>query len=254
MVRTEHSNRLPKAYRSLFSASGTNGLARLRCSRDDSIAIQAAWEEVALTIPEAEDPQIYRPDKEKLNWFIGFLEGRLNIAAPKWWANLVLDARARRRSIILLGQPTADPYHKVRLKYVTCPRDTTVEKSGDSYIVAIGADSVTLPDEMLLKSDRDELLCNISACFVPEYCFVAVHTDLGYPHDVACIDRSSGKLKWKAEACGCFFGFGGRAHSWVSVSMQGDRVFVFGAGNFGFYVHAFRTDNGNTVFRFSSNF
>src|SRR5262249_42532767 len=123
------------------------------------------------------------------------------------------------------------------------------------YSLIIGKDSIKLPDEILQKSDDGNLFGSISGCFTPNYCFVAVHDDVGYPSAVACIDRSSGKLLWKAEACGCISGFAmGRHQSWVSVIVHEDRVFVFGAASVGFYAQAFRSDSGKTIFQFSTDF
>src|SRR5580704_13612816 len=65
------------AFHELFAVAGANGLAALREFPHDSIAIQAAWEEVARTLPKTVDKSdlSLRPDLRKLSWFIGFLEG-----------------------------------------------------------------------------------------------------------------------------------------------------------------------------------
>ena len=44
----------------------------------------------------------------------------------------------------------------------------------------------------------------------------------------------------------------GPSSSWVSVTVQDDRVVVFGASG-GFYAHAFRADTGKTIFGFSTD-
>ena len=64
-------------------AVGPGGLPALRLHPHDGIAIQAAWEEVTLTVPEEKQDQPVRPDRHKLDWFLGFLEGRGRVRAPR---------------------------------------------------------------------------------------------------------------------------------------------------------------------------
>src|SRR5258708_2461801 len=80
-------------YRSLFKAAGGEGLGKLKIHRDDSIAIQSAWEMVRLTVPENQGKAAYRPDPKTLTWFLGFLEGRMRVSPPEWWHQVVIDAR-----------------------------------------------------------------------------------------------------------------------------------------------------------------
>jgi hypothetical protein len=255
LAKATWSHEAEESYRALFAACGQSELSALRRSEDDSIAIQAAWREIALTIPEENGPQVYRPDKDKLRWFLGFLEGRGRIDSPKWWAEIVADMRAHRRSNIFSREWAGNPYHEAGVKFVRAPHGTTIKKDGNDYLLTIGGDSVKLPDEILEKSDDGELSGNFSGYFTPKRCFVAVHNDVGYQHTVACIDRSTGELVWRAKACGCFWGGATGIHeSRVSVTLHEDRVVVFGAAHTGFYAHAFRAEDGKTIFRFSSGF
>ena len=50
----------------------------------------------------------YRPDRHKLDWFLGFFEGRACVQPPQWWADVVRNAEASSRDSIrfdLPGQP-----------------------------------------------------------------------------------------------------------------------------------------------------
>lgn len=256
VINAKDSVKVATLYRSLFTVAGNDGLSALKRSRYDSIAIQAAWEELTLFLPEMKVMKVYRLDKDKLNRFLGFVEGRARVKIPKWWAESVIETRAHRRSNIYPGRPSKIPYHyHAGMKYITAPHDTTVKKDGNSYILRIAKNSIRLPEEILQKTDHGDLSGSFSGCFTSKHCFIAVHGDAGYSHDVACIDRSSGKLIWKSEACGCWWGgVYGVSESWVSVTVQEDRVVVFGASSMGIYAQAFRADNGNTIFRFSDSF
>ncbi len=113
-------------------------------------------------------------------------------------------------------------------KHAVPPTGKRVVKDGDSFILHIANNSVKLPDSILEKSNKGELMCNFSGVFTDKHCFVAVHENVGYPHDVACIDRQSGKLVWVKEACGCWLGGASGIHeSWVSVTIQNDQVVIF---------------------------
>ena len=245
-------------YQYLFATAGKSGLAALRRSQCDSIAIHAAWEEARSTVPEKRNSKVQRLDKGKLNWFVGFLEGRARVDAPRWWAQAVVDAHSNGGFTVSAGEPSKKPYHNAGIEGVDAPHDTTIKTEGSDYMLTIGMDTITIPDEFLRRTDKGQLYGNFSGCFTPKHCFVTEHSDVGAPHDVVCINRSSGEVVWKAEACGSLHGLYSIMsygyESWVSVTVQEDRVVVFGASPMGLYAHAFRIDNGKTVFRFSSRF
>jgi hypothetical protein len=62
-------------YGDLFNSLTTEGLKKLQTHSSDTIAIQAAWEEIERRLPLNSDSEI-RPDRDKLARFLGFLEGR----------------------------------------------------------------------------------------------------------------------------------------------------------------------------------
>lgn len=243
-------------YRSLFAAAGPNGLSRLQSLPDDSIAIQAAWESVALTVPLEMTNEPVRLDADRLNWFVGFFEGRARVSLPKGWRELMLDARTNQRDNIFPGEPKSNPYHDAVAGRVKCPTDASVNTSSDAVVFRIAADRIMIPEKIMRRAEDGGVYFNVSGCFTPERCFLAVHNDFGAPHDVACIDRSSGKLLWKSTACGsCWHPVWGSGKCWVWVVFtDDDRVFVFGAESCGFYVHAFNADDGKSLLHFSSRY
>ena len=252
----EYSHEYGELYRSLFTACDASELAALSANKNDSIATQSAWEQVAMTVPKEDGKKAYRPDAAKLNWFLGFFEGRNRVSAPAWWRTIVLDARANRRDNIYPGKPKEWPYHRSELKWVSCP--TTASVTEDKRIVTYrnGDDSIVIPEELLDRADSGKLSCNISCTFTKTNCFVAVHDDVGSSHDVACLDRKTGNVVWKSKACGCWWGNAtGQHESWVSLVPTDDgRVFVFGSASVGLYAHGFDASNGKTLLRFSNNY
>ena len=91
LAEVKYPYEYPELYRSLFVA-GANGLTRLQTLANDSIAIQSAWEAVNLTVPLELGDRPYRPDSEKLHWFLGFLQGGARVSPPSWWREAVLTA------------------------------------------------------------------------------------------------------------------------------------------------------------------
>ena len=227
----------------------TSRLMALSSAKNASIATQSAWKRVRLTLPKENGLEIGRSHREKLSWFIGFFEGRNRITVPKWWRTIVMDGGFIREP------QKIRPYHQTAIEGVNCPLGATVEEKDRIVTYRSGTDSIVLPEELLDRDDSGELWCNISCVFTARHCFVAVHDDVGYDHDVACIDRGTNKIVWKSKACGCWWGRASGLHeSWVSLVATDDgRVFVFGAAWTGFYAHGFDASNGKTLVRFSSN-
>lgn len=252
----EDPYRSAQAYRSLFATAGADALSRLQIVDDDSIAIQSAWEAVALTVPVKNGDSFYRPDAQKLNWFLGFLQGRTRVSPPDWWREVVLDARANRRNNIYHGDPKSVPYRRrTGIDRVTCPKNASVQKNGDSIVYRVGEAKISIPEELKERGNHGTFIENVSGSFTDKHCFLALHDPVGYPHKVGCIDRTSGKLVWKATVCGSWWGdSSGSFESWVAVVPTGDgRVFVFGAAG-GLYLQGFRATDGQSLVRFSTNF
>ena len=236
-----------EAYRELFTAAGKDHIPALQCHNDGSIAVQAAWQKVIGTLTEKEREEGLPPrDKQALSRFVGFVEGRTRVAVPKWWADFIVKGPVKAKQ---------KWYHNAGRKYVFAPKDTRITSDGDGYTLHISNDSVKLPDSILRKADSGELVCRVSGLFTQKHCFVAVHDGVGFSHDVACVDRTTGKLVWVSKACGCWIGGASGVHeSWVTVTHQHGQVVIFGASWTGFYMHSFDPVTGKSRFKFSTVF
>jgi hypothetical protein len=223
---------------------------------DDSDAVKAAWEEVIRTIPDKEGDRMHVVNRRKLDWFLGFLEGRARVRSPKWWAESLVSAEANRRDDIYFYFSGDDTYHDAGLDSVVAPPDTTLSKMDGKIILRVNKDSVAVPRYLFFAEwdDNGKLPSNtgVSAVFNKSRCYVAVHYLTGdYP--LACIDRSTSKVLWTTSVAGAReFSIGGMAHQCVTVTLQDDRVVVFGCSGGGINAEGFLADNGTSVFRFSS--
>ena len=228
----------------------------------DGIALQAAWQDVAVTVPEKESRSAVRPDHDKLVWFLGFLERRARVRAPKWWAESLLESRAYARDNICPGRSSDEDWladhHKSGLDFVSTPRDTMLKRDGERIVLQIGPESSPFPAAILTenmgKNPNGELLGSVSGLITRDRCYVAVHDNTGYPHRLYCIDRSSGKTSWKTKVWGNFWGnLEGQTTAWVSIVESEGRVFVFESST-GMNVEAFRVADGKTLFRFATTY
>jgi hypothetical protein len=79
---------------------------------------------------------------------------------------------------------------------------------------------------------------------------------VGYPYQLACIDRKTGKVVWNSDVFAHFWGAvsGARTEMSVAVTEQGGRVVLFGLSWAGFHVEAFKPGDGTSLFRFSTGF
>ena len=236
---------MAKGYRKMFARIGPGGIRQLQAHSNDGVALQAAWEEVALTVPEKEPKQAVRPDSHRLAWFLGIVEGRLHTQVPQWWQEVVLDCGANRRDNIYPGQPKENPYHKAGLDTARCPRDTTLRREAGTIMLRTEKESVAIPENVLGKSDDGRVDSNVSALFTPVRCYLAVHGDWGYGFQLICIDRPSAKVLWKTDVWGTWWaGVEGQSDMWVAVTEQKNRVSVFGASSNGIHVEGFRKEDG----------
>ena len=227
----------------LFKWATVARLRRLQTNPSDSIAIQAAWQQVELTVPFFEPTHAVRPDRNKLSWFLGFLEKRARVKTPQWWAEAVLDAQANRRGNVYAGQIEATPPEAI------------FDKQEGKPVIRLGSGCVPIPAGLQDKLGRNGIDHNVSVLITPLRCYVAVYNDFGQPYRLACVERSSATVRWVADVWGSYWhavaGFS--CNHWVEVREQGDRVLVFGIAG-AFHVEAFRIDDGVNVLRFSNSY
>jgi hypothetical protein len=243
-------------YKALFVYCGPAGLPPLRESANDGIALQAAWQEVALSTHTS---KAGHPNREKLVWFLGFLEGRIRIRPPDWWRQALLASKFNSGgSVFVLNVNKHQRYKKTGLDDMMSPPGTTVKRKDASFVLQVGEQSASISDYIVLNRQRANRL---SAAITARRCYLAVHDDLGFAYPLFCTDRASAQTFWKAEVWDVFWLRGGL--SWLSdpsvndravtVVEQDGRVVVFGAGVSGLNVEGFRANNGTNLFRFSSS-
>lgn len=240
-------------YKALFKSITPDSLLRLQMNASDTIAIQAAWQQVELTVPEKPEETV-RPNRDRLARFLGFLEGRARLQAPQWWAEALLDARANRRGNVYAGGLNVAGRRGPK-PIAAAPRKATFGKQEGRPVVRVGSVFAPIPEDLQDTLKFNEFNDGVSALITPARCYVAVHDSVGYPYRLACVERVSGKTGWVAKVWASWWGAAtGVGQQWVEVTEQGDRVVVFGVASVGFHVEAFRKDDGVNLLRFSNSY
>lgn len=257
VFRAESNWQASEQYRSLFKAAGASGLDSLKQGPHDGVAIQAAWEQVRLSLSKKESEVVLRPDSEASSRFFGFLEGRGRVKVPEWWSDSVKDSRTTRRDYLtpgLVKELTKD-YHAAGLDNIAAPANTSVAKSEKGLQLSVSNETVIIPEDILKKDDSGKFWCQVSALMTAKHCYVAVHDEVGGQYRLHCIDRSNSKRVWTSDVWGSWWGAASGAHfMYVSVVEQDDRIAVFGAAWTGVHAEAFCAKDGKNLFRFSSSY
>ena len=242
-VTSAESYELWEAYRELFAATKKDRFALFHRHSDVSISLQAAWKNVIGTLIDKELHEGERPHdiqsvhglRRRAHWY-----GNTEVLGRSWHSGA---GQGKAEQV-----PQCRPGVRVRTQ-----RNTISVEDGHSTH-QIANDSVLLPDSILEreKIDREKLWCRFSSVFTTNQCLMATHNDVGYPHNVACVDRRTGEAIWTSTACGCRIdGAFGERESWGTVSVQDNQVVIFGASWTGFYLHSFDSTTGKSWFRYS---
>jgi hypothetical protein len=285
VLSADEARTAAERYGELFNSLTTEGLKKLQTHSSDTIAIQAAWEEIERGLPMKSDSEI-RLDRDKLARFLGFLEGRGRARAPRWWAEAILDARAYGRGNVYAGGYEIDiidlfgnrDRDASRPKAIWPPPEASIGKHQGKTIVRTGLvnqdywnllaakyrgnavsqsglATAPIPSDLPKKLGVGSRKDGLSALITSSRCYVAAYEDWGYPYRLACVDLPSGQLRWITGAWGSWwYCASGINKQFVEVIEQQDRVVVFGITAGGFHVEAFRKDDGVNLFRFSNSY
>jgi hypothetical protein len=247
-------------FRELVKLVGRKGLSNLKLHADNSIAIQAAWSEALNSLSDKDKEHFYVPkDRVATSRFFGFLEGRAGISIPKWWtvkmspSELDIKKRERWRRRSKKFGPDEFVYHQTGLHSIKGPTDTFLMRDKGAVVLKIGDDQARLPESISkLLDDRNDY--QITGCFSPSTCYVAIHDSIGASHSIWSLSRDSEEVNWQKRVNGCLWSGGttGFHESHVEVALQGDKLLVFGAAGTGFYAAGFESRSGEELFQFST--
>jgi hypothetical protein len=258
LVQVDDAHLVRRAVQQFIEQWGSGAFRSVRHHTDLGVSLRAAWEEVLITIPEQPPPGgTFKVDRGRLQWFAGFLEGRLRTKPPDWWSHGLLRAEAIRRCNVVFHELEESACHTT-VRELDVPRNTSIENLGQKVRLSVGNQSITIPTETFERLVPPESEFNhIGALLSPERCYLAVHTGIVLQKgSLYCIERDTGKTRWESELwAGCI----GSAYSSVAgfhcvdVVDSSGRIFVFGMAGGAAYVEAFNPDDGKNLFRFATD-
>jgi hypothetical protein len=251
---------LREEYDRLFAKADLAQIKRLQLDDNTSLSLRAAWEQVRRTIKVEKGKRQVRPNPVTLNWFLGFLEGRLRTGVPDWWRETLLDARAERPGSVFFELPSKLRYHKTAFD-LYAPGDTFLEELNADLVLRAGSETCKIPESLLVKLRANGGAHYIATAFSSGVCYFTLHSYLLSPYSLVCLDRASGRSFWTTEVwatgrsryTGLSADLASALH-WVSIYCQERRVIVFGGGGHGVYVEGFDNKDGKVLFRFSTSY
>lgn len=243
---------------SLRNASGGQ-LQLMKTGSDSTVAIRATWEEVRRQLPKPDENVVVRDPSTSvpvpnIGYFVGFVEGRLNVLAPEWWVSELKASRAYDSESFLLFRETP---------HVRGPRGLAPEfgivpqisrEGKKDIVIAWGKRCIrvlgsAIPYETFKTGEA------FAGIISGERCYIAHFVPFwAYPFGLYCLDCASSKIIWSTRVwCGCSTVLGTRAlgHHEVGMVYGNGTLFVFGMDNVTAYVEGFKPSDGTNLLRFS---
>jgi hypothetical protein len=247
-------------------------LRRLKGDQDDSIAVGAAWEEILRALPKYDAAITERSASTSVQVqgiprFLGFLEGRLRIPLPEWWAAEMKIARGfdRQSFFFFRNAPpqTRTDNSKARglgPEFGTVPTIVRDFKGAPHELVRGGDITVSWDQHRIrLAGDTMDTLAGDRCAGIVqgEECLVA-HFPSVWPADfhLYCVDWRAGKSVWSTMSrlgCSRILGAHGPGSHSVDLLIRGGAVYVFGMADDVAYIDAIALADGRNLFRFSTS-
>jgi hypothetical protein len=234
-------------------------LSELQCDRRAAIALRAAWERVRRTVPNNKEQKANHPDPDSVSRFLGFVEGRVRVAIPKFWENGIRRAVKNQGSRIWFErgkrpEPGDITYKQVRPE-LWAAEGITVEARGLPLYVSDGDMSVRLATD-IFTSKWKVPFARISVDLAGEKYFLGHYSCFREPFHLHRVAAASGDIEWSSRVSagvdlGDTIGYVGPTsrHS-VAIAHADDAVVVFGLDFDAAYIEAFDPTNGTNLYRF----
>jgi hypothetical protein len=254
IVRAQTAYEAGKGYEELFRLGGPHALRVLKASPHRGIALRAAWEEIRTRIPRDKDAVALRIDSARMQRFLGFVEGRLALPIPGWWEDTLLEARAYGPSNIFFPPREIIVYQKTDIDLLSAP-GTSVRKKNGEVLLSNGKQAVTI-QASVLHEDRGRTARYLTPLIDKECCYLAIHADRASPYSLLCVGRKKGNIRWSSDvwAAGGLVHYIGQGYHRVTLLLDGDALMVWGVGDDSAYIEGFKTEDGTSLFRFSTSY
>jgi hypothetical protein len=239
--------------RDLLWNTNANWTSQTLQSHDQlNVSLRAAWQRVIGTVHERTAPHIhYIPEERAVYRFAGFVEGRLGIAPPEWWISMLVQIKSQDRDTYLL--PTESiPAYGDSVAGFGAPSGLNITSNNGAMEITVGGGTVLIKEEIV--SHLAGCGHRINACRVENAVFVASHS-----WTTGCLVSidNTGEQAWSANIWGADsepIRQADPGRHFIELVADDTNVYVFGGANNSAYIEAFRQDDGESVFRFSTSY
>jgi hypothetical protein len=255
--RLAHANSSRKWHQdaaAIFYGTKDDEENRLILEPDAGIALTAAWHRILRAVPEEYRQQPGPLPASDIHRFIGFVEGRLCVRPPSWWADLLLDLRPHsRHSVSMPAKRNERSGFTGSASGYYVPAGLSATTNGDFLSLASVGGTCTIPAATIWNAvGRGS---HLFAATDAQRWFVASHTGIPLTYALMRVEPSSGKVLWSSDvwAADYYPGHSGPGQHFATLELANDSAIVFGlVSGCGPYIEGFRMTDGKPLFRFSS--
>jgi hypothetical protein len=203
--RFASASELKRFYQKRLSGASDGELAEYRAGNDTGLALQAAWEWVAREAEKrsSETEGVIVSSLDSAQRFVGFAEGRLKVAPPKWWSKTLLDAEIDREADVSFGWHDAPPLSHTRTKSgIFTTNDWQADFSGEQLILSRKELHYTIPfpanDRLPKHIDTTCMSAEVVKGPQTEQLVVVIYGPVVGPDLLLCFDEHGAKQRWEA--------------------------------------------------------
>ncbi len=188
----------------------------------------------------------------EVQFFLGYLEGRLDCQLPAWWKTAFIDS-TYQSGFLMGGMKDVQPF-EIKSKGLLINKGYEVKEAGKKIVLFCKSHELTI-DQNLLDfakkfSEADTLYCFESQ---KHFAILVYSRSEGPSCMLAKIRKSDGIVIWKTNVWGLSAMFSGNRHT-VTVSESKSNFIVFGQNIGSFYIEVFRKSDGMCLVRFSTTY
>lgn len=270
LLKTTDPRLYSRITRRAFESAAEDRLASFEQTKNDGVAIQAAWERIRQTMIGPNyitTPIVVRHiDPPLLQRFLGYASGRLRVPLPRWWVRRFEELHYLFPGYLGLNRRDLDPKASVAPNihligesfYPQCIHKIKVESNGTDAI----AESHTyhIPKTVVDKESDRGIVDVIEIAPIGDSAFaVSYHSDRPSRYSLYLINSESNDVLWETEVfCENILvpgATGSGFEHWAEiVSDSQGRILVFGACDSSMYIEGFDRKHGKPLFRFSTSY
>ncbi len=217
-------------------------------SSNATIAVNAAWHRVSRSFDKPwapTDPGI-PITREALFRFLGFLEGRLRMQVPQFWADTLLTGKYRSKLRVVFDDSMLEDRTETLTPSKPRQLNGGLEFPSLTHIYRV-PNSETDGELPGIENTATILEREADA-------FVMLQDSIDPGCELFRFERKSGKLIWKTNVWGepTFNGSGRLTPHRIELVVDNDRVSVFGARVGNLYIETFSLNEGKPLLRFGT--